>query len=68
VAARLNLTHFVDDKVANLETVRANVGCECLLFLQDGVGGQELAASRSGSVAFRVVPDWDHLLQILLVQ
>ena len=40
--------------------------CQCFLFISNGGGTQEAAASLSGSVTYPVVPNWDDLLKILL--
>jgi hypothetical protein len=66
VAQQLNLTHFVDTEDTNLETVSKLVGCQCFLFLRNGVGTLEAAAILSGSVSYPVLPNWDNLVQILL--
>lgn len=66
VASRLNLTHFVDDKLVNLDCVRAVLGCECLQFARNGLGGQQSPAGQLGLVPYPFVPDWGHLLYILL--
>jgi hypothetical protein len=62
----LNLTHFVDDTEANLDTVSKLIRCQCFLFISNGGGTEEVAASLSGSSTYPVVPNWDNLLQILL--
>lgn len=66
MAQQLNLTHFVDTKEANLETVSKIIGCQGFLFLPNGAGTLEVAASLSGSVSYPVIPNWDILVQVLL--
>ena len=62
----MNLTHFVDDKLANLDSVRATGRCECLLFTQCGADDTAAPGTHCGRGHYLVVADWAHLLQILL--
>lgn len=67
MARSLDLTHFVDDKVDNLRCVEAVIGCECLLFApREGGWRDPPSGSYRGAHHFVTVPDWDHLLQLLL--
>ena len=67
VALRLRLTHFVDDQVRNLRSVEAVVGCECLLFIRNGEDQRNPSITSSlWAHHYATVPDWKHLVQILL--
>ena len=65
-AQELNLTHFVDDKLANLDGMHATGRCECLLFTPHGADDAAMPGTRCGRGHYLVVADWAHLLQILL--
>ena len=61
----MNLTHFVDISPANLASVVDSViGCQCVLFSQNGQGDQHV--DQLGFGHYLVAHDWDQLLQLLL--
>lgn len=62
VAFRLNLEHFEDDQMVNLDCVRAVLGRKCLQFTRNGLGDQQSPAGQLGSVPYPIVPNWGHLL------
>lgn len=57
---------MVDVDSANLESVRAVIGCECVLFAWSEEGVQQPFAGQLGVGGYQVAYNWDQLLGMLL--